>query len=402
MWVDHATTDDPTVFGPKTTLSKTVARLKRPIGRQAERLLKTDNPILHSPALLPSRWVDRINASDADVVNLHWIGYDMLSIRAIGGITKPVVWTLHDMWAFCGAEHYTQDFRWRDGYLKTNRPDHERGFDLNRWTWQRKHRHWRKPFTFVTPSRWLGQCVKESALLRDWLPEQKPNGKALKPDVCVIPNPVDTTTWSPIDRQQARQDLDLTKDRPLLLFGATGGLADPRKGAHLLQQALHRIAHSNKNQPELLIYGQSAPPGNDNDPFPIRTHWLGKIENDAQLVKVYSAADAMIVPSLQDNLPNTAVEAQACGTPVIAFDVGGLSDIVAHQETGYLAKPFESHDLAVGIEWAIIMALSGKCKRQRQTTSDRVDQFFEARKVAAQYVSTYQDVIGSAVNDIKP
>src|SRR5660398_251756 len=117
-------------------------------GSATMRLQRTENPTLHSPALLPSQMRAQLNAGAADVVNLHWVCGEMLSVKDIGRITKPVVWTLHDMWAFCGPEHG--------------------GLDIDRWTWRRKRKAWKRPFHIVTPSRWLADCARESALMHDW------------------------------------------------------------------------------------------------------------------------------------------------------------------------------------------------------------------------------------------
>ena len=108
----------------------------------------------------------------------------MLSIADIGKIKKPIVWTLHDMWAFCGAEHYSQVDRWRSGYNKKNRPTYESGFDINRWTWLRKLNHWHKPIHIVSPSNWLANCVRESKLMNNW-------------PVSVVPNLLNTDNWKP-------------------------------------------------------------------------------------------------------------------------------------------------------------------------------------------------------------
>ena len=130
MWVNVAASGDWTVQGPTSNLAKAFKLIRPYLGFPLQKLLRTGNPIIHSPAFLPSRWPELINSSDFDLVHLHWVQFEMLSIADIARITKPLVWTLHDMWAFCGAEHYTTDFRWRDGYCRDNRPPYERGFDL--------------------------------------------------------------------------------------------------------------------------------------------------------------------------------------------------------------------------------------------------------------------------------
>ena len=337
MCVNVAAAGDWTVQGPTSKWNKLSVRLRPQLVRPVRATFRTSNPIIHSPALLPSHWVKQLNASDADLIHLHWVAGEMLSIADIGRINKPIVWTLHDMWAFCGAEHYTEEFRWREGYRRDNRPAYESGFDLNRWTWERKRKHWQRPMQIVTPSRWLADCVRESALMRDW-------------PVSVIPNCLDTDLWKPMEQALARELLGLPADVPLLLFGAMDGGRDPRKGFDLLTAA---VGHLRGEIPglELVVFGQLAPRNPPDLGFPI--HYTGYLHDDLSLRALYSAADALVVPSRQDNLPNTAVEAQACGTPVVAFNIGGLPDIVEHQRTGYLAKAFETEDLAAGIRWVL-------------------------------------------------
>ena len=353
MWVNKTTVVDWTVEGPSSKLAKGLALIRPHSARPLVKMLNTTNPILHSPAFLPSNWVKRLNSSDADVVHLHWIAGEMLSITDICNIDKPVVWTLHDMWAFCGAEHYTEEFRWREGYHSGNRPEYESGFDLNRWTWARKRQHWKKPMQIVAPSRWLADCVRESALMRGW-------------PVTVIPNCLDTERWRPMEQTLARDLLHLPADVPLLMFGATGGGCDPRKGFDLLTTALEYLGGEVPGV-EMVVFGQLAPRTSPDLGYPI--HYTGHLHDDLSLRALYSAADALVVPSRQDNLPNIAVEAQACGAPVVAFNTGGLPDIIEHQRTGYLAQPFEAQSLAQGIVWALSQRATGQLRKQARLRS---------------------------------
>ncbi len=372
MWVNKAAAGDWTVEGPSSKRDKVLAAIRSQLAKPLVGALKTGNPIIHSPAVVPSNWVKRINASDADIVHLHWVQGEMLSIADIGRIEKPIVWTLHDMWAFCGAEHLAWDDRWRDGYRHDNRPSYESGFDLNRWTWQRKRKHWQRPMHIVTPSQWLGACVRESALMRDW-------------PVSVVPNCLDTECWAPLDQSLARELLGLPADVPLIVFGSHGANAAHHKGFDLLQAALqHLLDEPSVRGLELVVFGQHAPRSPPSLGFPI--HYTGHLHDDLSLRALYSAADVMVIPSRQDNLPNTGVEAHACGTPVVAFDTGGLPDIVEHQRTGYLAKAFETEDLAQGIAWVLAQSATGQLGQQAR---ERAVGRFSERVVVQGYLPLY-------------
>jgi glycosyltransferase involved in cell wall biosynthesis len=297
----------------------------------------------------------------------------MLSISDISSIKKPIVWTIYDMWPFCGAEHYTNEYRWKHGYQSNNRPIYESGFDLNLWTWKRKIKNWKKPIHMIAPSYWLGNCVKESILMHDW-------------PVQVIPLPIDINFWKPLKKNLARELLDLPKEVPLLLFGAVGGGHDPRKGFDLLLNSLRLI---NKDQHtknlELVVFGEIEPKVLPQINFPI--HYKGYLHDDISLRALYNAADVMIVPSRLEAFGQTASEAQACGTPVVAFNIGGLKDIILHLKTGYLAEAFDTQDLARGIKWTL-----EQCKNNiinKQSRNEAVIRF-NYEVIAKQYKKIYE------------
>jgi glycosyltransferase involved in cell wall biosynthesis len=375
MWVNKATAGDWTVEGPTSKVAKALSALRNHAVRPLTKTLKTGNPIIHSPAIIPSQWVKRINDSDADIVHLHWVHGEMLSIADIGRVRKPIVWTLHDMWAFCGAEHYTEDDRWRDGYRRGNRPLHESGFDLNRWTWRRKRKHWQQPMHIVTPSQWLADCVRTSVLMRDW-------------PVDVISYPIDIDRWCPIEKKLARSLLRLPQNVPLLLFGAMGGGRDPRKGFDLLINALSELDTQIPSL-ELVVFGELEPESKSDLGFKI--HYAGHLYDDISLRVLYSAADVFALPSRLDNLPLTCMESLSCGTPVVAFNVCGPPSMIEHKKTGYLADAFDSDDFAKGIKYLIDDSVSGVV---RESARDYAKIFFEPRAVANQYLDIYQQILG--------
>jgi glycosyltransferase involved in cell wall biosynthesis len=376
MWVNQSVSGDFTVEIPLNKFQRTVAKVYSYLVKLFIKILKTENLTLHSPQIFSSRWVKKINNCDADIVHLHWTQNEMLSISDIGSIKKPIIWTLYDMWAFCGAEHYTSEFRWKYGYQNRNRPTYESRFDLNLWTWKRKINNWKKPINIITPSHWLGNCVKESKLMNNW-PTQ------------VIPLPIDTDFWKPLKKNLAREALDLPKELPIVLFGAVGGGQDPRKGFDLLLDSLKFLGDNpyTKNI-QLVIFGQTKPKILPNFNFPI--HYIGHLYDDITLRTLYSAADVMIVPSRLEAFGQTASEAQACGTPVVAFNNGGLKDIILHLQTGYLANYLDAQDLANGIIWSLEQRKNNTINIQSRNEAIKR---FSYKIVAEQYKKIYENLL---------
>jgi glycosyltransferase involved in cell wall biosynthesis len=375
MWVDVAEAGDWTVREAARTNEKVLAKVRRRMDALPRKLFRTGDPIAHSSAWLPSNWLIKIHDSDADLVHLHWVAGDMLSIKDIGAIRKPIVWTLHDMWAFCGAEHYSEELRWKEGYLPHNRPSYESGFDLNRWTWERKRKHWTQPMEIVVPSMWLAGCVLQSALMAQW-------------PVTVISNTLDVDVWKPVEKLHARTLLNLPGDAHLLLFGAIGGGADPRKGYDILLEGLKQLS-GHISRLELVVFGQLRPKTPPVLGFPIR--YLGHLHDDVSLRLLYSAVDALVVPSRLEAFGQTASEAHACGTPVIAFDTCGLPDIVDHEQTGYLAQSFDPSDLSNGIQW--VLADERRLKELGHQARQKAVEKFAYSVVAKQYQQLYQRAV---------
>jgi glycosyltransferase involved in cell wall biosynthesis len=388
-------TDDPTVLGG---LPATDGRLSRRLWRRIRprltglphRGFRSGNPTMHSTAWpatgLGAELRARHQRGELDLVNLHWLGDDTLSIEEIAQLPFPVVWTLHDQWAFCGAEHYTDlpdasapealPERFARGYDPESRPAHESGPDVNRRTWLRKRRHWRRPIELVCPSTWMADCARRSTLARDW-------------PITVIPNPVDLRIWAPVDQRVARSLLRLPPEVPLILFGALRGTADPRKGAGLLLEALHllrgQVSGTRLERLELVIFGQSRPATPPALGFPI--HFSGRLHDDVSLRLLYAAADLFVIPSLQDNLPNTGVEAHACGTPVVAFRTGGLGDIVEDGVTGELADPFVPASLAAAMRR--VLEDPRRASPMRAAARARAERWWAPERVAALYAEVY-------------
>jgi len=299
-------------------------------------LQKSENKNWRSPARFGALSADVINASDADVVNLHWVTNGFLSIKEISRITKPIVWSLYDMWTFSGTEHYgadSLDARWRSGYTSSNRVAGDSGFDLDRATWNRKEKFWKHPMHLVPASSWLADRAAHSKIVHSW-------------PITRIAHVIDTNTFAPMDRAQARARHSLPTDRSLVLFLSSGGIADDRKGWELLEAAMSKVKSAVPSV-EIVIAGPATTDYTHPDGIPIT--WIGQVEGNAALQSLYAAANVVAVPSKEDNMPLTAMEAQSVGVPVAAFSIGGLPDIALDGVTGSLAPPFDVSALAAGI-----------------------------------------------------
>ncbi|MCI5178817.1 MAG: glycosyltransferase [Candidatus Electrothrix sp. AW3_4] len=380
LLVSRKYSDDHTVIGPQTKIKKAITFLRPQLGHAILKLQRTSNGVCHSVNILPSGLHKYINNSDANIVMLHWVGGEMLSIAEIGKINKPIVWRLADQWAFCGTEHYTllgQEKRFTEGYNALNRLGDDKGFDIDKWTWQRKVTHWyNKPMTIVSGSHWLADCAKSSYLFKN-------------KNVKVIPSGLDMDIYKPLPKATARQILNLPPDKKFVLFGSMFAASDSRKGFHLLLSALQTLSKNITSEVEAIIFGASEPESPPD--FGIPSRYLSTLQDDYSLVLAYSAADVFVLPTMQDNLPYTIIESMACGTPCVSFAVGGVPDIIDHKVNGYLAEPFDTEDLSRGIQSILenktwCEGIAEKCRRK---ALDEYDVNIQVRR----YLELFDDIL---------
>ena len=280
---------------------------------------------------------------EADLINLHWINGGFISIQSLKELkilNKPIVWTLHDMWAFTGGCHYNLGC---EKFFTTCKNCPSLKFpgnnDLSSKIFNEKKQVYKNfNLTIVTCSKWLAEEANKSELLKD---------KKVKN----IFNPVDPEVYKPVDKYEARKKINLPHDKFLILFGSMN-TKDERKGLKYLLDSLHLIAKKDnelKNKIELIVFGSA-----DNNilkevPFVVNS--FGRFKSETEVVLSYNSADIYLAPSLQDNLPNTVLESIACGTPVVAYNVGGISEMIDHKLNGYLAELKSVNDLSDGILW---------------------------------------------------
>lgn len=378
MLVQNKSSDDFTVIADVGKITKGFNKLRPILDSIPVSFYKNRTNTLFSTSWLPfANIVDKINEINPDIVHLHWICGGMLKIEDLKKIKAPIVWTLHDNWAFTGGCHIMWECeKYKDNCGACPRIGSKNENDLSRKTYNRKQKTFSqiKNMTVVGLSKWLNECSKNSSLLKE---KQHVN----------LPNPIDTNIFKPFDKNKAKELWNLPKNKKLVLFGANSATSDINKGFKELKEALDNLEDNNI---EFVVFGSSEP--KKSQKFGFKTHYLGHLHDDVSLVTLYSAVDVMIVPSLQEAFGQTASEAMSCATPVVAFGHTGLLDIVDHKTNGYLAKPFDTKDLKDGIKWVLNNENYDElCTNARNKVFREFDSVFVSKK----YIELYKDILNN-------
>lgn len=315
----------------------------------------------------------------ADIVHMHWVvgAVDLENAGEVIGDT-PVIWTLADMAAFTGGCHYSEGCEGyrnecRDCPLLGSKP----GIAHETWKAKRDGYAKIKNLHVVCPSQWLADCAKASSLFGD------------RP-VHMIPNAIPVDRFTPTNRLVARQKLNLPLDKKLVVFGAES-LANKRKGGDILAEAMGILKSRGKaDNVEGLFFG-----GNTLE-LGVPAHSMGHVSDEEKMSLIYAAADVFAFPSRGDNAPLTVVESLLSGTPVVGFPVGNVPELIAHEDTGYIARFEDAQDFAAGLEWALadtdsagalLRGLRGHLKARRHN---------DPETAVARHIALYRQALAEA------
>ena len=320
---------------------------------------------------------------EADVIHLSWINQGFLSladIRKIIASGKPIVWTMHDAWPATAICHYTQGCKafTSECRLCPLLPGHGSAKDLSYKVWQRKLKILADAeISYVTCSRWLEQQARQSALI---------GGQ----HVISIPNPIDSRTFCPGDQREARQQMGLPPDQRIILF-VSQRVTDERKGMRYLVDAIDKLTAVHpemKEKASVAVIGGHAEDFEGQLSLPVYS--LGYINDERKMVEAYRAADVFVLPSLEDNLPNTIMEAMACGVPCVGFRTGGIPEEIDHLRNGYVAEYKNADDLMKGIHWIL-------CEDDHSALSalsvKKVVSSYSQTSVASRYIEVYNEAM---------
>lgn len=294
---------------------------------------------------------------NADIVHLHWVSGFINYPTFFKAIKQPIVWTLHDMNPLLGGFHYNEDSRINSNFKQ---------LELACLAVKAEALRWKSNLQVVTPSRWMGEEAKSSDLLSSFPQKTLFNG-------------LDTETYKPLDREKCKTDLNIPLDKKVLLFVAED-LKNRRKGFDHLWGALKLLNDSSSFV--LVTIGNASSFDGDG------CIHLGMIGDDAQLAKVYAAADLFLLPSREDNLPNVMLEALCCGTPVVSFALGGMKDVIDHGRNGYLAPEVNSSSLGATINEFLTKGVA----LERDEIASVARRMFALERQATHYLKLYQDL----------
>ncbi len=289
-----------------------------------------------------------VNLKDYDVIYLHWINGGFLSFKGVEEVCKTgkkIFWFMHDMFPITGGCHHSFNcslYTCNCGnggcqYMKCLKSS--RSIAYKQLKLKHKVLDNYQNLSFVAPSKWLYECARNSSL-------------GQKHEIYCIPNMLDETVFHQVDKSFCREVLNLPQNKKFILFGADSALNNPYKGFSYLESALKVLKKKHQcSDLELIVFGSSENTEiKERLAFPC--HFFGYLHDMYSLNLLYNAADVFCMPSLAEAFGQTALESIFCGTPVVAFNVGGVPDFVS-EKTGYLAKYKDADDFAKGIELRI-------------------------------------------------
>lgn len=322
------------VFCNQNFFSDFIWSQKKKISRNLKYIYKSNNKNTHTISFFNSNILSQINLYNPDIINIHWIGNEFISLKQISKIKIPIIWTLHDMWLYTGAEHYTSDQRFIYGYNKNNRNKDEKGFDINRWVWGRKKKYLSKDIKIISTSDWQYQNAKKSFLLKE-------------NNIYKIPLPIDTNIWKPVNKDVARKDLGWFNDKIYFLFGFSDYKKKNIKGLDIALNLFDKFNKAHNEKCVLNIFGKINKQYLDKKNINI----LGNLDNSTDLKKIYSASNLLLNPSRIESFGQVALEALSCGLPILINKNTGTNDLIKSKEMGYILEKEENSDFFNLLKW---------------------------------------------------
>lgn len=327
-----------------------------------------------SMQILPRAIIKKIDEINPDIVHINGVK-GFFPIKIFNRLNKPIVWTFVDMWPLTGGCHYSGACeKFKDGCYDCHYLKKSKIIDIAKYTWNLKKRTFKNlPIRIACISNWLLDGANSSNIF-------------LEATKHLVHYGIDHQVYRPYDKKLAKSILNLDLNKIYILYGADGGIKNPRKGFKFVRESLAGLPEQLRGNISLLIFGEDKNLTIDEFDMPIVS--LGALSDDITLALAYSAASVMMVPSLQEGFGQTALEAMSCGTPVIAFEGTGVCDIITHKSNGYIAKYGDTQDLIAGLKWLLSLnkEISELCRAE-------VLKEYTLEAQSKRYISIYKEIL---------
>lgn len=370
---------DQSVIAPQTRLGKGISSMLPFFDTFIFKLLNKVHTGIFSTGLIGSKFIfKKLKSEDQDIVHLHWVNAGTLDISNLKDIKAPIIWTLHDEWVYTGGCHVANGCeKYFDSCNTCQELKSNFKFDLSYWIHKKKksifsNRKLNKLY-FVGLSRWLVNRFSKSKMLSSF-------------PIINLPNCIDTSYFKPTNKLITREILNIPKNKKVILFGALNATSDLNKGYDLLLDALSKFEELDNLIYVILGTNQNITNIHGNQNIITFSHKF----DEETLVLLYNASDVVVVPSRQENLSNTIMESMSCGTPVVAFNTGGNSDLIDHKINGYLANAFDSDDLFYGIRYVLDNNFMDELSNNAR---EKIVNRFSYSKVAKEYIELYKEIL---------
>ena len=297
---------------------------------------------------------------EPDIIHIHWIGNELMSIKQILGFKKKVVFTLHDMWMILPHQHYSlQKKNYKESFISKK---------ISNYLLNEKKKIDNTDVTFTVTSEWM----KNQFLKKNLYPNSK---------VFTIPYGINFSNWEPLDKFQAKNNLGINSKKRLILFTAFGP-NNPRKGLNILLECLKSVNFDF----ELVISSDVLPKNNELKDF----IFLKDLNSSEKRRILYSACDILVAPSIEEAFGLVALESLSCNLPSVAFENTGFEETIKHKKNGYLAKYLNKDDFAEGIKWVNNMLNSDE--NFFINSRKEVELKFNNNKILQDHIKLYEEI----------
>jgi glycosyltransferase involved in cell wall biosynthesis len=366
--------DDSVIIATRSKKDKIFNMIRRQLDNLLLSFYTKRKKIIFSSGLFGINFTKTKECQEADIIHLHWINGSFVNMRHLSKIDKPTVCTIRDMWPMTGGCHVAKALeceKYKTGCGNCEQLKSNSNYDLSKFILNRKKKYLPRNMKIIGISSWLSGEAKNSELFKDF-------------DVRTIANNINIEEFFPVKKETAKQILGIKTNKKIILTGSTS-LNDMWKGFSKYLEAIELL---DKDKYFLCFFGNLDKNIVDKLGFEYKS--FGYFNDNISLRLAYSCANVFVSPSLMDSFGKTIAEAMACRTPVICFDATGPKDIVTHKVDGYKAKPFESKDLAYGIEWVLS---AENYDELCQNAKEKVLKEFDSKLVAQKYIKLYKEIL---------